>query len=244
MSELLYPSLWKGCVGAWCPSRQRARGVSTLIDHSPFNNHGTLTNMDPGTDWVPSEGKYALDFDGTNDTVTAALPAVSIPISFSFWIKISSTQVNNYPIFLYNASPSLQFGFGLPVVPPGRIFFKAGTYFNYSVTPIHDTWAHLAVVYESSQTSLYVNGAFLESGAAASITNLRSLTIAGGAAGLYFTGLQDDIRPYNRSLTPSEIKTLSLRRGIAYETQRRTRAYVAGGGPASNTPQLMLLGVG
>ena len=57
----LYPELWRGCVGAWCPSLGPT-GL-TLRDWSGFGNHGTLTNMDPGTDWVLSGGRYALDFD-------------------------------------------------------------------------------------------------------------------------------------------------------------------------------------
>jgi hypothetical protein len=32
-------------------------------------NWGTLTNMDPATDWVVSGGRGALDFDGSNDYV-------------------------------------------------------------------------------------------------------------------------------------------------------------------------------
>jgi len=63
-SNLLYPQLWKGCVGAWCPSL----GVTgnTLFDHSGFGNHGTLTN---GPMWDVSEGRYANGFDGVNDWI-------------------------------------------------------------------------------------------------------------------------------------------------------------------------------
>src|SRR5690606_30479453 len=39
-------------------------------------NHGTLTNMDPPTDWVGPRGRPggwgALDFDGSNDHVLVA----------------------------------------------------------------------------------------------------------------------------------------------------------------------------
>ena len=56
-----------GLVGAWCPSL----GPSgyTLLDRSGRGNHGTLTNMDAGSDWLGMPGGWALDFDGTNDSV-------------------------------------------------------------------------------------------------------------------------------------------------------------------------------
>jgi len=48
--EPLFPELWDGCVGAWNPGLGPS-GL-TLRDWSPYKNHGTLTNMDAGTDWV------------------------------------------------------------------------------------------------------------------------------------------------------------------------------------------------
>jgi hypothetical protein len=65
--EPLFPELWDGCVGAWNPGLGPS-GL-TLRDWSPYENHGTLTNMDPGSDWVTNRGEHALDFDGINDEV-------------------------------------------------------------------------------------------------------------------------------------------------------------------------------
>ena len=47
------PDLWTGLPGLWMPSL----GVTgdTLRDISGYGNHGTLTNMDPATDWVMTE---------------------------------------------------------------------------------------------------------------------------------------------------------------------------------------------
>ena len=60
--ESAHPQLWDGVVGAWCPSLGPT-GLR-LHDHSRRNNWGTLTNMDPPTDWVIDGGQYAVDFDG------------------------------------------------------------------------------------------------------------------------------------------------------------------------------------
>ena len=66
-----YPNLWQGCVGAWCPSVDRSRST-LLTDFSGRGNNGLLTGMDPGTDWVASNDKIALDFNmaETNRVVT------------------------------------------------------------------------------------------------------------------------------------------------------------------------------
>ena len=51
-------------------------GSSLYQDSSLYRNNGTLTNMDPATDWVWDRflGRWVLDYDVTNDAV--ALPAV------------------------------------------------------------------------------------------------------------------------------------------------------------------------
>ena len=67
-----YPSLWDGCVGAWAPCLG-PNGLS-LRDNSGFGNHGTLTNMDVGSDWIVNDGRYCLDYDGSNDYVTCGTP--------------------------------------------------------------------------------------------------------------------------------------------------------------------------
>jgi hypothetical protein len=40
---------------------------NTLLDLSGCDNRGTLTNMDPATDWVAGPDGWALDLDGSND---------------------------------------------------------------------------------------------------------------------------------------------------------------------------------
>ena len=37
---------------------------TTVHDYSGNENHGTMMNMDPATDWIEHDNGYALDFDG------------------------------------------------------------------------------------------------------------------------------------------------------------------------------------
>ena len=53
--------LSKGLVGCWLFNE---RGGDSVYDASGQGNTGTLTDMDPATDWVVSEKGSALDFSG------------------------------------------------------------------------------------------------------------------------------------------------------------------------------------
>ena len=66
---------------------------ATAADFSGNGNTGTLTNMNPATDWVTGQIGQALDFDGNNDYVNAGAPATlnNLPaLSISAWIKPDS----------------------------------------------------------------------------------------------------------------------------------------------------------
>lgn len=62
-AESAYPNCWKGLVGAWVPALGPTG--ATLYDVSGYGNHGTLTNMDPATDWVTNW----LDLAGDDDYI-------------------------------------------------------------------------------------------------------------------------------------------------------------------------------
>lgn len=62
-----------GLVGAWLFNEGSGNRV---FDYSGNGNHGTLTNMDPATDWVPGPSGMAVDTDGVNDYVAVpGMPA-------------------------------------------------------------------------------------------------------------------------------------------------------------------------
>ena len=80
-----------GLVGAWCPSL----GPSgyTLLDRSGRGNHGSLVNMDAGSDWVGSPGGWVLDYDGTDDYVTARATLTGA-FTISIWANRRSVGLN------------------------------------------------------------------------------------------------------------------------------------------------------
>jgi hypothetical protein len=72
-----------------------------------------------------------------------------------------------------------------------------------------NTWTHLAATYNGSVLRLYVNGVQVKTRTlSGSIqTSASALRIGGNSIwGEYFSGLIDEVRIYNRSLTAAEIQ--------------------------------------
>lgn len=235
-SELRYPGLWRQCVGAWTP----CLGPTGLMlrDWSGYKNHGTLTNMDPPTDWVLSGSGYALNFDGTNDTISTASRGVSAaPRTVCAWFRtsrsLSSGQYMGIVGFGSN-STGAAFFFGFGNDPQfGATGFGVSQFGDAvgSTGYNNGIWNHGCVVNVGTLWSVYVNGVFVtsktmttNSGSNNTVT-IGSWTLAtalGSSAN--FDGDIDDVRIYSRAVTEQEIRLLSRRRGIAYETFRRRRS--------------------
>ena len=179
--------------------------------------------MDPGTDWVPSGGKLALDFDGVNDSVniTTNLSAIITSKQYTVccWINTSATNSNTYPFSLGNtASDDAIVGFRIDPTGNGRLIaFLRDNAGNFAIpgdvviAVNNAVWNHIAVVANGSTAQLYTNAA--TNGTSVSISSLGTATINRATIGAlgrtsivaYYLGLTDDIRIYNRALTPSEI---------------------------------------
>ena len=209
-----YASLRQGLVGAWCPSLG-ASGYR-LIDRSGNNNHGTLTNMDPGTDWIPSGGKLALDFDGTDDYVAFQPPTATVSIlTVCGW----SNQVTSLPQY-FPLVHTRQAGFAAGVFRSGTAGNVLTSMWNGTIQefnaatalgiPSVGVWFFWAMVVNNSTLTTWLND------------NSFSLSITPTSYNIgvqwqlardtfstrYSNVLIDDVRMYSRALTPSEIRLL------------------------------------
>ena len=226
-----YPNLWQGCIGAWCPSQDSSRST-LLTDLSGRNNHGTLTNMDPGTDWVASQGKVALDFDGTNDRVQGNANLANGSGTISLWMLSAAALGRTAFVYTVGSAPTSTWSHVIGVTSGGQsaaYLFDGGQKSVSGVTITTGFWIHAALTWVNSGNAiLYTNGL---AGTPTAI-NTAYYSAAGqcwlgstcgatpnGISG-WWNGQLDDCRIYNRALTQSEIATLSQRRGIAYETKR------------------------
>jgi len=216
--EPLYPNLFKGLIGAWCPSLGITGG--TLRDLSGRGNHGTLTNMDPSTDWVVSDGQYALDFDGSNDSITAGTTGFIglSQVTIATWVRLTSTADE----MLFNARPTnsiLNF-----FVFVNQINLRGGSATSITVaapTGITNNWRHLAATIKGTEGVIYYDGVSIASGTVAAIgsapTGLDIGAFSDFGGGYYFSGQMAEITAWNRALTVSEVRQLyQLGRGGMY----------------------------
>lgn len=250
-----YPRLWDGCVGAWCPSL----GVSgyRVPDYTTAMNWGTLTSMDPATDWVVSRGGYALDFDGANDRVVTGSTYASGTGAFSvaFWWDGRDTAQYNMLVTqranAFNSASDHTWGIGngnYAIGPAntkkiGVLLYTPGNYrIHLTIGDFNSGMRHYGFVATGSTVDIYVDGIAVSqsvanvAGSYPNITQLNSVAFGGspGAdASLLANGIMDDVRIYSRALHPMEWRLLATRRAIAYEPATRPAYYTetdAGGG--------------
>lgn len=233
----LYPELWRGCVGAWVPCLGPT-GL-TLRDWSGRRNHGTLTNMDARTDWVASQGRYALDFDGSNDYVSLATNITVYPFSVSAWWYPTDMTVFS-TIFAISAATGADRRWTMEMRNNTESNFlaltaqSAPTYSqtNSTASCVVNTWQHCVAVFTSATSrTIYLRGGNSATGttsvtpAGIDTTAIGRLVNGTSPSGVnYAKGQIDDVMLFDRPLTANEIRLLSSRRGIAYEMAPRRRS--------------------
>jgi hypothetical protein len=231
-SQQEHSSLSEGLVGAWCPSLG-ATGYR-LIDRSGYGNHGTLTNM-TSDDWVVSGGAGALDFDGVNDYVDCGVNAGNLTekstFSVSAWALARQTGGANTFRGLISRAQSSPYPFSIRFNTSGsvlRLVTDDTELLGPTITA--NQWFHITVVLAPSSRKIYFNGNLVtESTASYSITaNDNKLYIGTDyvpQSDRVWDGQVDDVRIYNRALTPPEIRLLASKRGIGLRSQKQTMFY-------------------
>lgn len=217
-----------GLVGAWCPSLLATAG--TLLDRSGRNNHGTLTNMDPATDWVQSGGRGALDFDGTNDQVntTASVPTGNAR-SVSCWVLTRSVAAGEAWAFsagYSNVNQAIMLGrvaATLYVTQYGAAIFGG--------TLVTNQWFHIATSHTGTVWRLHLNGVQTATGTMATTPTAHPVFIGSVDGSLFWNGQIDDVAVWQRELTLSEIRQLYTQGRGAWlrQTRRQTYGFVAAG---------------
>jgi hypothetical protein len=229
-------NLWNGVVGFW--SATAGPSGYRLLDRSGRGNHGTLTNMDAATDWVVDGGRYALDFDGTNDYVliqkSQSFDALIGDKTIQAWIKTSGAGASFRTVF----SRDKTFSITLNNNVFGTFNWVASQFASSGVNVANSLWNHLVVQIRagvSNGSQCFVNGlprgsAFTYNTQVGNTTN--DLTIGSALDGAnsivneYVAGRFDDLILWARTLSSSEILQLyQIGRGGMLTPRRRRRAY-------------------
>ena len=186
---------------------------TTAADFSPNANNGTLVN---GPTWTVGKNGGALQFDGADDRVhvndgnsldltsAATFEAWIYPTAApSGWRTILQKEVDAY---FFTASGG---GSGNLPASGGTFNGTCCTLVVGSPALAANTWTHVAATYDGSQLRFYVNGNQVAATIVTGSYQVSSnpLWIGGNAVyGEHFRGKLDDVRIYNRALTPAEIQ--------------------------------------
>ena len=115
--------------------------------------HGTLTNMDPATDWVPTQRGIALDFDGGNDHIVYVGSVIddSYPVTLTAWVRSTSATVNQTVVAVSDASGQDYFAIRLMGATGGDpVRATANLVHTDGDALALNTWQHVAAVFAST----------------------------------------------------------------------------------------------
>lgn len=203
--DRLHP-LNRGLVARWqaLPGLTGGRRLIDLVNPGPHGRHGTLTNMDPATDWVGTSrpgGYGALDFDGSDDRVAVA----DVPVNGDFTL-ITSVNIDSLAVStrMIGSSTNYLMAWNATTIffrPDGGSASSAGH--NFAV----NEWTNITLRRSGTTLEWFSNGSSL--GTATDSRNGTFSSIGADTGGVSpFPGQADDIRLYNRALSASEVRDI------------------------------------
>jgi hypothetical protein len=205
-------NLTAGLVGRW--KLDEGVGGSTA-DSSGAGNNGTIngatwvTTVFPGAQYA---NPAALRFDGKDAVMLGSLnlPANNRPQTVAFWLNYASVPGANAQVCVAltdgnNGGSRLKLGFKEQKLAAIK---SSGPL--VSATPPAAGWHHFAYTFDGSMHRLFIDGAQKAMSATApdkgAVTNTR--LGANYDQSEPFSGVLDDVRIYNRPLSPAEVMAL------------------------------------
>ncbi len=213
-------TLTRGLVGLWSfdgsDTRWTSATTGTTADGSGRGGTGTLTSMSMST--TPAIGKLgqAFNFDGSASRVVVTTGgAVSFSSSFtlSAWINPNTASLSGtHSVF------ATGFGTGLYLElsgdEPSCGFAGGASHITPSANLVPNTWYNITCTFDDANNlvDIYVNGTQrLEEAESASHTTSSNVILGStDTPSQVFSGKMDEMRVYNRVLSPAEVKALSL----------------------------------
>jgi chitodextrinase len=186
-------------------------GTGTAIrDASGQNNNGAAT----GTTWTTGKFGNALVFNGTSAQVTVPdAPSLRLTTAMTLeaWIFPTSTPTGWRAIVDKNVDGYYLFASTDNGNRPGAGgTWTSGNQNTFGPAPIPvNAWTHLATTFDGTAVRLFVNGVQVASQAQTAALAPTTGTLQIGADAYpteYFAGLIDEVRIYNRALSPAEIQ--------------------------------------
>jgi len=205
-SGLVNADIEQGLVGHWAFDDGQG---TTAQDTSGNNNDGTLNG---GARWVEGAVGGAIEFNGTDAYVGTGVSLLNSMSQFTLAGWVSAGNPGSSRIGLFGQNDLIEMGF----MSGNSEIWTAVTGTTTTGWPFENyTWHHLAAVANGTDMRIYHDGQLVVTGAAATAnfgTSTYAFNIGGGgvwdATGNWFIGMIDDVRVYNRALTPDDVVEL------------------------------------
>lgn len=194
-------------IEVWCPSRDDAGNGTTTLNGLVSGKNGTLTNMDPATDWVPDTGAggvRALSGDGTNNSVNTTFNHTGLSaFSYFAWAKSGSPSTRNVLISSTTAT-RIQTRNSL------WLYYLANTSSFQYMGAVTGGWQHVGIVWNGTTFRPYLDGiAGTAQTPTSSISTFSDWIFLGNVSGEgFWSGLIDDVRVWDVALEPTDASDL------------------------------------
>ncbi|WP_345013589.1 LamG-like jellyroll fold domain-containing protein [Aestuariibaculum suncheonense] len=234
--------LGTGVTGQWSIVNSSSTSCGNSATFSSVTDPNAIFTADPGTytlRWTLQDAKACydeikvtivecptIDFDGTNDYVTFrnnydAINNLNNDFSIEVWVKPDAVN-NKRTVFSRKDFGNNTNGYDFSIVN-GQVQFNwfngtnSGTVTSGANVVDTSRWYHLAVTFDGSTYTLYVDGIELNSAngmvPASTPTNIEALLGAMDQSPPndpvnYFEGWMDELRIWNKALTPEHIRQM------------------------------------
>jgi hypothetical protein len=194
-----------GLIGYWSFNE----GTGTVAgDFSGNGHHGTIN----GATWTSGKLGTALNFDGDDDQVDIPLSSLS-SYTVSMWVYIDALGAgagNSYNTLISNDVPDsgLFFRGTAAGANAGKIdtLCDGGTDGRTTASLALRTWNHVVLTNNAGTGTFYLNGT--GNGAVTITCSVSFASLGNDSADENFDGRLDEVRVYNRALSPSEVAKL------------------------------------
>jgi hypothetical protein len=207
----------QGLVGRWAFDD----GAGAIVaDSSGYGNDGTIVG---GPAWTTGRIGGALSFAGTNyvsienATVFLGRPAFTV----AMWVNTSTPASTTLLSKRHDSAPFYSFNLRVDAQTNNRATCNIVNTAGASASAggavdsfVRGSWQHIACVYDGSSIRVYTNGVF--SGYSGSLSgNVFSSNgpLLVPLSNSEFSGRLDEVRIYNRALSPSEVLNLYTNNG-------------------------------
>ena len=188
-------------------SDSKLQATLTNVTWSPAGRFGSALSFNGTTSYAKIPNALALNAKNEMTLEAWVFPTQLLPLNgiSTRTILLREDSISTAAFGLYGALESANRA--AASVRPGGVERLTGA----AVPTLElNKWTHLAVTYKAPELKLYVNGVQvgLQNGLTGALANLNRPLFIGGWPNLdeYFAGRIDEVRIYNRALSPSEIQ--------------------------------------